>query len=744
MLLPLPLLSKQLLTHYCQLIGPTPLLNSPLLIDNDDSGQKQQVNALYAQLYQGNVYEGSQCMIGIIECSGDTVIGINIFTMVPVTVTVDFSVFEDLTYIISSSAISFSPHIFTRLPNFTSQAFVKLGKMDSPIPEDLVLPNNLNAVIFENIQVPVPSAFFSTGTIESFITTGAGQGFSLPEQFPQNNYLKELYVIILENCTFPSNAGSSLNNLTSLTLNINNQVTTNITFPTFEPFNQLDTFYINFQESQPTSQIFKFEPSINNIKTLRRLRIENLGFNYSTSIDITNLTNKLELTLSKYIDQLNNFKFPLNCEVYLVDYAVSINGVDFRNVSILSLTRVKHEETLPPASSFDFEMMKYLDLSGNNFYGDLPEEYCSFGKDVLNIGSNDISGLVPDCFRCLGGAEFPGLFPNDFTDFDKNTPAFCATFSLDVTVNQLLKTNETTVLEFTGSNIGWESEIESSQVNVQLEITEPNKKIKVTIPPGAGKQNATLKFGSNLSFDVTLNYEYLNPSIDSYYLEGSGIFFRGSYFSYNENYQNLVKINNNNTFSATILTIEAQNLNKGIGFSNDDTPLSVLKNNCESFNVSIDVAGKQSSTETFIYFGNITMLTNISSIQLNTTGGDFSFDGEFGCITTDFSNPIFKINDIDVQILEITETRINITYPPIENAGTYSLYIEVGDFSYTTEIQFIVTPTFPPTPTPTPTSPTPKPTSTPNDDDDSLSTSSKLSFSLIYFFSVILLISFVF
>ncbi|KAN0026610.1 hypothetical protein ACTFIV_007599 [Dictyostelium citrinum] len=715
---------------------------------NFKGNQKQQVNALYSQLYQGNVYESYQCMIGIIECSGDTVIGINIFTMVPVTVTVDFSVFEDLTYIKSTSAISFSPNIFARLPNFTLPSFIKLGKMDTPIPEDIVLPKNLNTVIFDFIKVPVPSAFFSTGSIEIFITSSAGQGFVLPEQFPQNNYLKELIVILLENCTFPSNAGSSLNNLTSLTLNINNQETTNITFPTFEPFNQLDSLYINFQESQPTSQIFKFEPSINNIKTLKKLSIENLGFNYSTSIDITNLTNRLELTLSKYIDQLNNFKFPLYCEVYLTAYPVSINGVDFRNVSALSLSNVNYEENLPPASSFDFEMMKYLYLSGNYFYGDLPEEYCSFGKDVLMIGSNDISGIVPDCFRCLGGAEFPGLFPNDFTDFDINTPAdVCTAFSLDVTVNQLLKTNETTVLEFIGSNIGWDSEIESTQVNVQLEITEPNKKIKITIPPGAGTQNATLKFGSSLSINLTLNYEFLNPSIDSYYLEGDGIFFRGSYFSYNENYQNLITINNNNTFSATVQTIEAQNLNKGIGFSNDDTPLSVLKKNCEIFNVSIDVAGKQSSTETFIYFGNITMLTNISSIQLNTTGGDFSFDGEFGCITTDFSNPTFKINDIDVQILEITETRINITYPPIENAGTYSLYIEVGDFSYTTEIQFIVTPTFPPTPTPTPTptSPTPKPTSTPNDDDDdSLSTSSKLSFSLIYLFSVILLINFVF
>ncbi|KAM9979284.1 hypothetical protein ACTFIY_008514 [Dictyostelium cf. discoideum] len=82
--------------------------------------QKQQVNALFSQIYQGNIYEGYQCIIGMIGCSGDTVTSINIFTGVPVTLTVDFSVFEDLVSFTSRDVISFSPNLFSRLPNFTT------------------------------------------------------------------------------------------------------------------------------------------------------------------------------------------------------------------------------------------------------------------------------------------------------------------------------------------------------------------------------------------------------------------------------------------------------------------------------------------------------------------------------------------------------------------------------------------------------------------------------------------------
>ncbi|KAM9979283.1 hypothetical protein ACTFIY_008513 [Dictyostelium cf. discoideum] len=611
--------------------------------------------------------------------------------------------------------------------------------MNDQIPQDIVLPENLNIVEFQSISVPLPNAFFSTGSIENLIINVANPGFALPNQFPQNNYLKQFTMNIIENGSFPSNAGSAFGNLTSLTLRLKNYYTTKINFPTFEPFNQLTSLSISFQGTDPLNQLFEFEPTINNINTLEELLVENLGFKISNNVDLTNLTKNLKLSFSNYILPLNKFKYPLNCSLYLSNYPISIYDVDFRNLRSLSLSNVNYAENLPPASNFDFELLTNLLLSSNLFNGSLPEEYCSFVKGSLALGSNDLTGSVPDCFKCLGGEEFPGLFPNNFDDFFDDTPAdVCTAFSLDVPVNQLLKTNETTVLEFTGSNIGWDSDIESTQANVKLEIIAPNKKIKITIPPGAGIQNATLKFGSNFSISVILDYEFYGPTIDSYYVQGSGIYFRGSYFSYNQDYENIFTINKDYKFTADIQTIEDQNLNNGIGFENDDTPISVLKNR-EAFNVSIDVAGKQSETVTFIYFGNITMLSDLSSIQLNTTGGDFSFDGEYGCNTTDFSNPIFKINDIDVQILEITETRINITYPPIENAGTYSLYIEVGDFSYTNEIEFIVTPTFPPSPTPTQTS---TPTSTP--DDESLSTSSTLSISLIYLFSIILLINFVF
>ncbi|KAN0053141.1 hypothetical protein ACTA71_006971 [Dictyostelium dimigraforme] len=712
--------------------------------------QKQQVNALLSQLYQGNTYETMQCLVGPIICDGDTIVGININYGIPITLTVDFSVFEDLQFFISPATVSFSPNLFSRLPNLTHPATFTLGRFNTPIPEDIVLPNNLIGVTFQSIGVPIPNAFFTTGAINTLLITSI-PGFSLPQQFPENNNLKELMVYIRQNDTFPSNAGSALKNLTSLTLNIINQGANNITFPTFEPFTQLQTLNINFQSFDPSNQLFDFESSINNIKTLTNLNFKNYGFRFPMEfVDLTNLSNDLSLTFTNYAEQLNKFEFPLHCSLTLNDLQISIYDIDFRNLSSLILNNVNYHENLPPASNFNFKLMNNLQLFANSFNGTLPEEYCFFGKDVINIGGNNLNGPVPDCFRCYGGAQFPKLFPNNFDNFNDSSPAEdCTSFSLAVPVHQLLKTNETTVFEYTGSNIGWVCGIESTQSGVQLEITDPNKNIKITVPPGAGNQTAKLNFGFDLSNSVTFSYEFLGPTIDSYYVQGSDIYFRGSYFSYNEDFTNIIIINQNNTFIADTQTIEQQNLNQGIGFSNSgESPISILEN-CQIFNVSIDVASKQSPNVSFIYFGNITMLSNISSIQLNTTGGDFSLIGEFGCEgLTDFSNPIFKINGIDVQILKITGNQINFTYPIIENAGTYELYLEVGGFSYTTEVQYIITPTFPPTPSPTPTqtstTPTPTPTPTPTNNGDELSTSSTLSISLIYLFSILLSFIFVF
>ncbi|KAK5575186.1 hypothetical protein RB653_010442 [Dictyostelium firmibasis] len=709
---------------------------------NFKGNQKAQVNALFSQIYQGHVYEGSQCIIGLIVCNGDTVTEINIFTGVQVTLTVDFSVFEDLNYFSSRSNINFLPNIFSRLPNFTSLAHMSLDDLTVPIPDNISLPENLQYVSFQRISVPLPSAFFSTGKIQNLNIYSTGPGFAFPSELPNNYYLRVLRATLDENGLFPYNAGSSLKNLSSLTLYINNKGTHNITFPKFQPFTKLENLEIFFQGLDPSSQLFGFEPSLNKITSLNTLEIRNYGFNYSMdAVDLSNLTNSLSLSFIYYVDNLKVFKFPVGCSLILNYINASIYEADFKNLSRLHIVNDKFLDNLPPASNFDTGSMSFLHLSGNKFIGSLPEEYCSFKKNVIFIGNNNLTGNVPDCFRCLGGDQFKDFFPNNFDNFDVSTPPdVCTAFSLSVPVNQFLKTNETTTLEFSGSNIGWDSEIQSSQNNVSLEITTPNKNIKITIPPGAGIQDATLKFGVNFSINVTLQYEFFGPSIDSYYVNGSNIFFKGSYFSYNPSYNNIFTINGNNTFIANIQTLEEDTLNHGLGFPSgqDENPVSILKN-CEYFNVSIDVAGKQSSTVSLLYFGNITV-SNVSSLILNTTGGEITINGEFGCKTTDFSETIFKINNVDVEIKQISESQVNITYPPIENAGTYPFYIIVGDFKYNSEIQYIITPTFPPTQTPNPT-PTPTPTPT---DGENPSTSSTLSISLVYLFSLFLSIYFIF
>ncbi|KAM9984474.1 hypothetical protein ACTFIZ_004173 [Dictyostelium cf. discoideum] len=680
--------------------------------------QKESVSVLFTEMY-GSPFENNQCypFNDVVECFLDdngiaTVIGINLhsnFGGAPV-LTVDFSVFEDLVNFKTGYPVTFSPNIFTRLPNFTNPATMKFQNFKDVIPENINLPLNLKTVAFDKIGVSLPNAFFTTGSIENLIISSTGQGFSFPQPFPINNNIRNLIVAINEfGNTFPSDMGSALNNLHNLTLSFQNNGTSNIKFPKIENFTQLLNLIINFQNENETNQLFYLDPSINNIDTLTYLEISGYGLYSDKIIDISNLKEGITLKFSDKIEYVKKLKFPLGCSIILNSFYCSISDIDFTNATSLTVTLSSYSEELPPFSNFNSKILTTLNLNGNAFSGKIPNEYCYFGKTVLNLGNNILDGIVPDCFLCYGGYEFQNLFPNPgFLNFYPTKNAIdCNSYQMDRTpLNSLFYTNKTTVVTIKCENFGWNVIISSPLQDLIAEVVVPNKEFTISIPPAAGMQNGAIIYGyQNLLFK-TFTFFYASPTINSYYINGSNIYFKGSFFSFNPNFKNKFNIN------GIIYTANTQTLEDvhGITFPSENNPVSILKNR-EQFNISISIQLNKSPNVTFIYFGNIT-LTNSSQLIFNTTGGDITLDGEFGIETTDFSSAIIEINNIQVTINQISETQINFTYPSIANVdGTYPVYIEIDGFKYTTEFEFIGAPTLPPTQTPSET-PTETPTET--------------------------------
>ncbi|EAS66946.1 hypothetical protein DDB_G0267684 [Dictyostelium discoideum AX4] len=682
--------------------------------------QKESLNDLFTQLY-GNPMGNLQCFPNNIQvkCIWDdnglaSVSEINLSTLggIPM-LTVDFSVFEDLVDFKTTDHFSFSPNIFTRLPNFKSPATMKFQNFKDVIPENIILPLNLKNVVFENINVSLPNAFLTTGSIENLIISSTGKGFTFPKPFPINYYLRNLTVVINEiGNTFPSDMGFALKNLNDLTLSFQNTGTTNIKFPKIVNFTQLSSLIINFQYENETNQLFDFDPSINNIDTLTFLEISGYGIKSDKIIDISNLKEGITLKFSDIIEYLKNLKFPQGCSIFLNSFYMSIGDIDFTNATSLTVTLSRFNQSLPPFSNFNSKKLITLNLNGNTFNGSIPNEYCYFGKYVLNLGNNVLSGNVPDCFLCYGGADFPNLFPNsDFLNFYPSKPAIrCEDYLMDLSpLSTPFSTNQTTVLTIPSEKIGWDIILSATIPDVIAEIVVPNKEFTISIPPAAGRVSGLLFYGYQAQMVRSFTFSYVSPIIDSYYINGPNIYFKGSNFSFNPNFINKFTINGN-PYTANTQTLEDVH---GITFPSENNPVSVLKNR-EPFNVSITIHINKSPIVTFIYFGNIT-LTNSSQFIFNTTGGDITLDGEFGIETTDFSKAIIEINNIQVTINQISETQINFTYPSIANVdGTYPVFIEIDGFKYTTEFEFIGAPTLPPTQTPSKT-PTETPSETPTE-----------------------------
>ncbi|KAN0016201.1 hypothetical protein ACTFIU_006163 [Dictyostelium citrinum] len=647
----------------------------------------------------------------------------------PIIRNANFSVFKNATYIMIGDGILLDSSLFNTLPNFYNKASIYIYNESIQIPNNIILPNNLNQITFTFISVPIPSNLFS-GSIEVFNILGVGNGFSLPSLLPQNTALKRFSTFLGYYSPFPSNAGSALKNLTSLRLSFNNDITEisyrNYSFPTFEPFNKLQTLYITFVNfgNDSNSQLWNFEQSITTLSTLNDLHITGKGFILDSSFKFTDFSNLPEtffIYFSNGCDLISNcnskpcLKLPQKSGISVIDCNFNITNIDFTNVTYMKMQNNYFEQELPnnnrTNSNIDYSLTRF-DFQDNLLIGSIPEEYCQFYKSKYpTLSYNELTGDVPTCFSCMGAnyTITKNLLPNQFTDFnEKSLPTNCETFNFSTDYNKIVKTDGSTIITIKGKDFGWDFSLPSTSTNnATLLITIPNNEITLSIPKGEGSNKTFVaNFGYQFKFSQTFTYSYEFPVIYSYSFRNNNNNNNSTTFYLNGNGFSFI---NNNTITLNGVPYQLSIADTNNNDSNGDTSISFIDGEInpidsmqigQEFNVSINVGNQVSNTVTFYLYKSISIsVSSLSDIKLNISGssnsnGDVTFDGEFG--TTNSKIVFVKINGIQCIVKSVTPQSLTISsYPPVPSVGKYQISINVGGLIFTDQIEYIENPTTP-------------------------------------------------
>ncbi|KAM9956503.1 hypothetical protein ACTFIR_003221 [Dictyostelium discoideum] len=652
----------------------------------------------------------------------------------------NFSVFKNATYILIGDGIILDSSLFNTLPNFYNKASIYIYNESIPIPNDIILPINLNQVTFTFINVPIPSNIFS-GSIEVFNILGVGYGFSLPSLLPENVALKRFSTFLGYYSPFPSNAGSALKSLTSLRLSFNNDITEigykNYSFPTFQPFSKLQTLYISFINfgNDSNSQLWNFEQSITNLTTLNDFHITGKGFILNSSFkytDFSNLPETFFIYFSNGCDLISNciskpcLKLPKKSGISVIGCDFNIKNIDFTNITYMKMQNNDFEQELPTnegsgdssSSNINYSTTR-LDFQDNVLVGSIPEEYCQFYKSKYpTLSYNELTGEIPTCFSCMGSnyTITKNLLPNQFTDFnEKSLPTNCETFNFSLDYNKIVKTDGSTIITINGKDFGWDFSLpsgNSNNDNVTLLITIPNNEITLSIPKGEGSNKTFIaNFGYQFKFSQTFTYSYELPVITSYsFGNDSKFYLNGNGFSFINN--NSITLNGV-SYKLTIATTADDQQASGNGYSSsisfiDDGGGGEINNPIDSmligdeFNVSITVGNQVSNIVTFYLYKSISIsISSLSNTKLNISGSSggsgsslvtVTFDGEFG--TTNSKIVFVNINGIQCSVKSVTPQSLTISsYPSVPSVGKYQISINVGGLIFNDQIEYIKTPT---------------------------------------------------
>ncbi|KAN0043068.1 hypothetical protein ACTA71_010703 [Dictyostelium dimigraforme] len=569
------------------------------------------------------------------------------------------------------------------------------------------MPKKLWKITFERLGATMPSNMFNiTSDLEYLeISSLLNNGVNVfPSRFPEPKKLKVFKGPITYFSGFFTYPSYALQFCETIHLRILNGYGSDsykdFRLPVFSNLLYLKDLKYEF-ESGTNPQIFTFDFAISSNKALKSLTILNRGMRMTRDLDLSKIGKGATITI---IDSCDEFlacgtepclKLPEEASLSISGCNFTLSKIDFTNAVSVSIANNKLTQNLPNLK-LNYPKLTNLNL-GEAFTGAVPNEYCSIKDSTFYIGGNKLSGVVPSCFGCVGGAgdASKGLFPNNFTDFtDSTPPTTCDTFQVFDNYSKIAKTDGSSVITVYGQDFGWSST--TKEGNAIVNIVEPNKQLELLIPKGVGKDLkyvATFAVGTS-GIDKEFTFSYQEPFIRSYsFLKNDSVDFfvvSGEGFDYEGI--------NSVTIKGLLKSTTYDGPSAVFGPTYGDIYLSrdIINDNGiaekEVFDITVTVGG-QSSTKQFIYYDKLSI--DVTGIKLHTVGGVQAFTGQFAPVEKENVN--VTINDVPCEILKYSETSMEISYPAVPGASHYPIKIVIGGLSVGELVEFIELPTERPT-----------------------------------------------
>ncbi|KAM9983879.1 hypothetical protein ACTFIY_000586 [Dictyostelium cf. discoideum] len=598
------------------------------------------------------------------------------------------------------------------LYEYPSPLEIYIVRQMEKMPDNLTMPKRLWKLTFGKIGVQMPSNMFNVTSdleflqIDTILNTGVNV---FPAKHPEPKSLKTFIGPITYYSNFFPYPSYALQFCETIRLRVWNDYSganyKDFRLPVLSNLLYLKDLTYEFINNDYTAQIFTFDYAISSNKALKSLTITGKGMRMTRDLDLSNLAKGAYISIDRSCDEFLAcgsepcLKLPVDSSLYINKCNFTLSKIDFSNAVSVTILNNNIVQNLPNLR-INYPKLTRFNLGDSGFSGTVPNEYCLIKESALSIGNNRLSGVVPSCFGCVGGAfvASQGLFPNSFTDFSEVTaPTACESFQVFDNYSKVAKTDGSSVITVYGQDFGWTST--TKQGDASINIVVPNRQLELVIPKGVGtdlKYVATFPVGPN-GIDKEFTFSYQQPVIRyySFLKTDTGDFFVISGDGFDYQGTNSVEIEKSplpkTTYNGPSAVIGATYGEILLPLEDVITGNELEPNNV--FNIAVTVGG-QTSTQKFTYYDSIT-ISDVDTIKLHTIGGVQEFKGQFPPV--DASAVEVTVNNVPCDILSYSPTSIKIAYPAVPGASRYPIKIAVGGLTVGELVEFIELPTQRPT-----------------------------------------------
>ncbi|EGC33751.1 hypothetical protein DICPUDRAFT_36225, partial [Dictyostelium purpureum] len=234
-----------------------------------------------------------------------------------------------------------------------------------------------------------------------------------------------------------------------------------------------------------------------------------------------------EFPFSKFPNGINKFSFISLGLKKIPDFKI----FDNTDIFTLSFSSSSISGSLPKWDGSN-NFITNLDLNFNSLTGTIDESYCSL---ILNVGSNQMSGIIPECFTChFNDLSFQKNFEsNEFDNY--NSIGTCKTIPKLKYYNQTFWNGASKVtipaLSLMGQNIGYSigNVVSSPQIQFNVLVKANSKINSVSYKPN--RIIHKIKFTST-GQEFTLTPDPYPPLLSNITSNNHILVFKGLYYSY--------------------------------------------------------------------------------------------------------------------------------------------------------------------------------------------------------------------